>query len=93
MSIICTHYILLDLFLWRSQTYLLQNSVHLMYMGLGDVGHGLVSFVKWAGSKWLKTYWARQTGIINRGDVEDHHAGSSLARYETTVRGKEEGPN
>lgn len=58
-------------------SYLLQNSVRLMYMGLGDVGHGLVSFVKWASSKWLKTYWARQTGIINRGDVEDHHAGSS----------------
>lgn len=77
----------------RLTQYLLQNSVRLMYMGLGDVRHGLVSFVKWAGSKWLKTYWARQTGIINRGDVEDHHAGSSLARYETTVRGKEEGPN
>lgn len=30
----------------RLTQYLLQNSVRLMYMGLGDVGHGLVSFVK-----------------------------------------------
>lgn len=50
MSIICIH---IYTFFWiyfsgeaRLIQYLLQSSVCLMYMGLGDVGHGFVSFVK-----------------------------------------------
>lgn len=45
-----THlYILLDLFLWRSQTYtvsLIEQRLSNIQMLLGDVGHSSMSFVK-----------------------------------------------